>query len=94
MTDYSPTEFLKAYLVTKNKKFITLALVAQEEEDEEKELINYNAGVRFNLDAISNERCKTLFRFDKDGIYRLLRALKIPDEIITCERSKFTGIEG
>ena len=47
----------------------------------------------FNLKEISDDECKTEFRFFRNDIYRLLRVLRVP-KYITCPNGiKVTGIE-
>jgi len=45
----------------------------------------------FNLDKISNESCRQLFRFEKRDLERLRLNLGIPDVIETAQRYRVTG---
>ena len=47
----------------------------------------------FELDLSTDAECKSEFRFYRNDIYGLAEVLKIPDEIVCYNRSKFDGIE-
>ena len=47
----------------------------------------------FVLEELSDDECKTDFRFFKDDIYRLSRVLRVPEFIICQNGVKVTGIE-
>lgn len=49
---------------------------------------------RLNLETISTEDCKKLFRFDKENLLRLRRQLRIPEELKASNRTRCSGIEG
>ena len=48
----------------------------------------------FNLDKLSDDECKTNFRFWKNDVYFLREVLDIPDEILCYNRTNVSGIEG
>ena len=43
---------------------------------------------KFELDSLSDDECKSVFRFLKHDIYTLLDALSLPDKI-TCQNRFF-----
>lgn len=47
---------------------------------------------RFNINALSEEECLSLFRFHKDDITRLVAAFGLPQEIRCGNRYQVTGI--
>ena len=49
---------------------------------------------RFDLNTTGEEECKTLFRFEKADIPRLMRAFRIPDQNIGSNQIHYSGIEG
>ncbi|XP_033754685.1 protein ALP1-like [Pecten maximus] len=48
----------------------------------------------FNFEDLTNEKCKTLFRFEKDDIPLLCHALQIPPKIECTNRTTCSGLEG
>ena len=54
---------------------------------------------KLDIEKLTNDQCRTMFRFDRDDIKILCHALKIPEKIICekiiCEnRTTATNIEG
>ena len=49
---------------------------------------------KFNLEEITNTKCKDYFRFDKSSLPILKEALGLPDEIICYNKTKVSGLEG
>ena len=48
---------------------------------------------QFDLESLSDEKCKAEFRFYKNDIYFLKEALHIPDEVILANRLVISGVE-
>lgn len=42
---------------------------------------------------LSSEQCRSLFRFDREDIARLLQALRIPDKVICSNRTTAKGTD-
>ncbi|XP_023015958.2 uncharacterized protein [Leptinotarsa decemlineata] len=49
---------------------------------------------RFDLNELVPAEVKNNFRFDKDNIIRLARALGLPNEIVTQQRHRISGLHG
>ena len=51
-------------------------------------------GTRLDLEKLTASQCKEMFRFAKEDIYELRRCLRIPDELVGINRTRFSGLEG
>ena len=81
-------------------------LLAAIENDEDLLLLSFSrkeesaiSYQRLDIEKLTNDQCRTMFRFDRDDIKILCHALKIPEKIICekiiCEnRTTATNIEG
>ncbi|ETL85448.1 hypothetical protein L917_15004 [Phytophthora nicotianae] len=49
--------------------------------------------MRFNFNDLPDAVCKARFRFDKSEMCLLVKILKIPDNIVTRDRTKAIGLE-
>ena len=74
--------------------FLLSELERQAEKHHLEDIRRERHHVRLNLDTLTPDQCKTLFRFEKDDICVLCRALRIPDELVASNRTRCTGIEG
>ena len=48
----------------------------------------------FQVEILTNEQCKTMFRFEKDDLPRIQMALRIPQKIVCRNRTIVSGTEG
>ena len=85
------------FLATMAEKIKILAAI--ENDDEMLLLSSYREEKapqleKLDIDKLTNEQCRTMFRFDKDDITILAQALRIPDKITCPNRTTATGIEG
>ncbi|CAG2244686.1 unnamed protein product [Mytilus edulis] len=46
------------------------------------------------VEKLTNEQCRSFFRFDKDDIEILRRALRIPEKVVCSNRTTARGIDG
>ncbi len=49
--------------------------------------------VEFNLNDLSNDACKSMFRFDKQDLYTLCRYLDIPERVVAENQSIVPGTD-
>ena len=76
-------------------------LLAAIENDEDLLLLSFSrkeesaiSYQRLDIEKLTNDQCRTMFRFDRDDIKILCHALKIPEKIICENRTTATNIEG
>jgi hypothetical protein len=76
-------------------------LLAAIENDEDLLLLSFSrkeesaiSYQRLDIEKLTNDQCRTMFRFDRDDIKILCHTLKIPEKIICENHTTATNIEG
>ena len=64
------------------------------EKQEEEEKRRDKHLIWLNLEVLTSEKCKSLFRFEKHNHHQLRRLLLIPEELNASNRTRCSGIEG
>ena len=64
----------------------------EKREEEEKRRDKHR--IQLNLEVLTTEECKSLFRFEKHDLHQLRRLLHIPEELTASNRTRCSGIEG
>jgi hypothetical protein len=96
---HKPVSFIVFYVVFEIIMAEKVVLAALENDDDllllsslkEEKVLAYQ---KLDIDNLTNDQCRTMFRFEREDINILSNALRLPETIICNNRRVVSGVEG
>jgi hypothetical protein len=89
-------DLLKLFLLTRNRSFFNESLGAAASEHRAKVQAANDKLIKGPFDLNKVDDCKSLFRFEKSEIIRLVKCFRLPEKITISQQDRvtFSGTEG